>query len=148
MKLNRNVVWTTLLGISAGAIGAVGCNGSGPSQQQVQQQAEQTTVAAKQDAKDAVAATRVAAAEAEKDVNAAAAGIKSGLQQNTAGDADNRANLNKSSQIRLAMLPGISMSKAGEIIDHRPYANAHQLVTRGLLTEDEYLKIAADVTAR
>ncbi len=126
-------------------LGVAGCNGSGPSQQQVQQQAEQTTVAAKQDAKEAVAATRTATAEAEKDVNAAAAGIKSGLQKNAPGDSDSRADLNSSTQIRLAMLPGISMSKAGEIVDHRPYAHAHQLVTRGLLTEEQYQKIAPDV---
>jgi len=147
-RIGMNFSKSSLCAAALAIIGIDGCNGSGPSQQQIQQQAEQTTIAAKKDAKDAAAATRVAAAEAEKDVNAAAAGIKNGLQQNTPGDADNRTNLNSSTQIRIAMLPGISMAKAGEIVDHRPYASAHQLVTRGLLTEDQYRKIAADVTTR
>jgi DNA uptake protein ComE-like DNA-binding protein len=144
--------WMLALGICVAVMAAVGCNGSGPSPQQVQQDAAKTTADAKKGAEQAVAATRQAAAVAVQDVNAAASGVKSGIDENApAGSSlksDLKANLNTSTQVRLAMLPGISMDKAGEIVEKRPYANSHQLVSRGLLTEDEYQKIASDITTR
>jgi DNA uptake protein ComE-like DNA-binding protein len=128
-----------------------GCNGSAPTQQQVQQQAAQTTVAAKQGAKEAVAATKQAAAVAVQDVNSVAAGVKEGIRQDTpngSAKSSTKANLNTSTQLRLAMLPGISMSKAGEIVDQRPYSSKRQLVSKGLLTEEQYARIADDVTTK
>ena len=41
----------------------------------------------------------------------------------------------------LSSLPGITSPKAERIIAERPYASAHQLVTRHVLTEDEYSQI-------
>jgi DNA uptake protein ComE-like DNA-binding protein len=140
--------WMLAAGLSLLTMCAAGCNGSAPSQQQVQQDAAQTTAVAKQDAQQAVAATRQAAAVAVQDVNAAASGVKSGLQQSSPSDSTTKANLNTSTQVRLALLPGISLSKAEEIIDKRPYASPRQLVSRGVLTQEQYDKIAPDVTTR
>ena len=64
-----------------------------------------------------------------------AEGVKEGLSNKHSVD------LNKASKNDLTALPGISAQKADRIIAERPYANAQQLVTRHLLTEDEYAQI-------
>jgi DNA uptake protein ComE-like DNA-binding protein len=38
----------------------------------------------------------------------------------------------------LAALPGVSAKQADRIIAERPYATTRQLVTRHILSEDEY----------
>jgi hypothetical protein len=38
-------------------------------------------------------------------------------------------------------LPGITSQQADRIIAERPYASPHQLVTRSILSEDEYSQI-------
>jgi DNA uptake protein ComE-like DNA-binding protein len=38
-------------------------------------------------------------------------------------------------------LPGITPHKADRIIAERPYADPHQLVTRHVLSEDEYAQV-------
>ncbi|HEY1677628.1 MAG TPA: helix-hairpin-helix domain-containing protein [Candidatus Sulfotelmatobacter sp.] len=71
----------------------------------------------------------------KRDTKAVAEGIKEGLGKKGAVD------LNKASKSDLAGLPGITDAKADRIIGERPYANAHQLVTRHVLTQDEYAQI-------
>jgi DNA uptake protein ComE-like DNA-binding protein len=46
--------------------------------------------------------------------------------------------LNKAPKEDLASLPGLDEHKADRIVAERPFANTHQLVTRHILTEDEY----------
>jgi DNA uptake protein ComE-like DNA-binding protein len=50
-------------------------------------------------------------------------------------------NLNKASKDDLETLPGITAQKAERIIAERPYADTHQLVTRHVVSEDEYGQI-------
>jgi DNA uptake protein ComE-like DNA-binding protein len=71
----------------------------------------------------------------KRDTKAVAEGVKEGLSNKRSVD------LNKASKDDLTTLPGISSQKADRIITERPYANAHQLVTRHVLTEDEYTQI-------
>ena len=138
----RQVLVCALLAATAG-IGLAGCDNTRPSDQQVQEQAAQATATAKQGAKEAVAATQAAAAEAERDVNDVAAGVKQGIHENAPP-----VDLNAATQVRIATLPGISLSKAGDIVKGRPYASPHELVSRGLLTGDQYAKIAGQVIAK
>jgi competence protein ComEA len=71
-----------------------------------------------------------------RDTKAVAEGIKEGL------NTDKKAiDLNKASRDELAGLPGLDTHKADQIIAERPYADAHQLVTRHVLTEDEYAQV-------
>jgi hypothetical protein len=127
---------------SAACLTLAGCDNSRPTDQQVQQQAAQATATAKEGAKQAVAATQVAAAEAERGLNDVAAGVKQVIHEDAPP-----VDLNTASQIRLATLPGISLSKAGDIVNGRPYSAPHQLVSRGLLTRDQFARIATQVTA-
>jgi DNA uptake protein ComE-like DNA-binding protein len=49
--------------------------------------------------------------------------------------------VNKATKDDLTSLPGVTAQKADRIIAERPYANAHQLVSRHVLSEDEYSQI-------
>ncbi len=71
----------------------------------------------------------------KRDTKAVAQGIKEGLSNKRALD------LNKATKNDLTSLPGISAKRADRIIAERPYANTHQLVTRRILTEQEYSQI-------
>lgn len=71
----------------------------------------------------------------KRDTKAVAQGLKEGLSNKRSVD------LNKATKDDLASLPGITTQKADRIIAERPYANAHQLVTRRVLSEDEYSQI-------
>lgn len=74
-------------------------------------------------------------AAVKRDSKAVAEGIKDGLSSKKAVD------LNRASKAELSDLPGITDRQADRIIAERPYANIHQLVSRRVLTEDEYSKI-------
>lgn len=71
----------------------------------------------------------------KRDSKAVAQGIKDGLSSKRSVD------LNKGSKDDLTSLPGITTQKADRIIAERPYANTHQLVTRHVLSEDEYSQL-------
>jgi DNA uptake protein ComE-like DNA-binding protein len=115
--------------------------------QHLQEQAAQATEQAKQGSKQALADARVAAKNAEQAVNDVAAGVKKGLDDKTP-DGSARVDLNSASGADLTALPGISVRKAREIIDHRPYTSSHDLVKDGLLTEAQFEEIAPKVTVR
>ena len=74
-------------------------------------------------------------AAVKRDTKALAQGLKDGLSSKRAID------LNKASKDDLSSLPGITSHQADRIIAERPYANTHQLVTRRILTEEEYAQI-------
>ena len=71
----------------------------------------------------------------KRDSKAVAEGVKEGLSNKKSVD------LNKASKDDIASLPGISSREADRIVAERPYANTHQLVTRHIVSEDEYSKI-------
>src|ERR1700751_921882 len=68
----------------------------------------------------------------KRDTKAVAQGVKEGLSNKKSVD------LNNASKDDLVSLPGMDEAKADRIIAERPYANPRQLVTRHVLTEDEY----------
>lgn len=71
----------------------------------------------------------------KRDTTAVAEGVKEGLSGKKSVD------LNKASREDLSALPGITGPRADRIIAERPYATTHQLVTRHVLSEDEYSAI-------
>jgi DNA uptake protein ComE-like DNA-binding protein len=83
--------------------------------------------------------TAEATATLKRDTKAVAEGVKEGLTEKKLVD------LNKASKDDLTGLPGITAQRADRIIAERPYASAHQLVTRHVLSEDEYLQIQSRV---
>ncbi len=71
----------------------------------------------------------------KRDSKAVAQGLKEGLSNKKSVD------LNRASKDELASLPGIDAHQADRIIAERPYANPHQLVTRHVLSEDQYNQV-------
>src|SRR5271168_3625635 len=87
------------------------------SDQHLQDQAAQATEQAKQGSKEALADAKVAAANAERAVNDVAAGVKQGLDgKSTPGGGNARVDLNDASEADLSGLPGISSTKARQIV--------------------------------
>ena len=74
--------------------------------------------------------------------------MKDGVNSNKEGDTGDLVDINSASTARIAMLPGISISKAHDIVEGRPYRNPHALVGRGLLTQEQYDHISDKITAR
>jgi DNA uptake protein ComE-like DNA-binding protein len=142
-KRQRNLLAVaTILGMTA----LTACNPPA-NDQHLQEQAAQATEQAKQGSKEALADAQVVAKNAEQAVNDVAAGVKKGLDDKTP-DGSARVDLNSASDADLTALPGISVRKARDIIDHRPYASSHDLVKDGLLTEAQFEEIAPKVTVR
>ena len=74
----------TALAAFAAILWLAGCDNPPQNDQQVKQQAAQTTEQVKADGKQAVADTRAAAGQAEQKLNDVAAGVKEGIHSNTA----------------------------------------------------------------
>jgi DNA uptake protein ComE-like DNA-binding protein len=101
--------------VFASCLTLAGCSNQNPDQ--IRQKTAEETAAIKRDSK------------------AVAEGVKDGLSSKRSVD------LNKASKDDLTSLPGIDARQADRIIAERPYASPHQLVTRRVLSEDEYSKI-------
>ncbi len=149
-------LWKELAFLILTALGAwlvvlwlAGCGNRPQSDQQVKQQAAQTTEQVRAKAQQAEADARMEAANAERKVNDIAAGVKKGLSSNTSPGApgSNLVDLNTASKARLTTLPGISPVRAGRIIHNRPYATPHDLISKGVLSQEEYNRISSQITA-
>jgi len=122
--------------------GSVSCN-STPSQDQRQrdektrEEAAKATERIKPELKEAGKELGQAARQAAEDAKAAAEGVKEGWNR----DHPHPVDLNSASEDELTTLPGISKADARKIIRGRPYQSKDQLVTKGILTREDYDKI-------
>jgi DNA uptake protein ComE-like DNA-binding protein len=85
-----------------------------------------------------------AAKTAADDAKAAAQGVKEGWDRGAHATID----VNSASEADLVTLPGISHHDARKIIANRPYSDRHDLVAKGVLTEDQYASIRDGVAAK
>jgi len=76
----------------------------------------------------------------KRDTKAVAEGVREGLSSKKTVD------LNKASKDDLLSLPGITAPRADRMIAERPYASAHQLVSRHVLPEQQYSQLQDRVT--
>jgi competence protein ComEA len=76
-----------------------------------------------------------------RDAKAVAEGVKEGMSR------DKTININKASREDLTGLPGITEHEADRIMAARPFNNAHDLVTRRVLSEAEYARIRDRIIA-
>jgi len=79
--------------------------------------------------------TANATAKLKRDSVAVAQGIKEGLSNKRVLD------LNTASKSDLASLPGLNDAAAGRIIASRPFDNKDQLVTKKVLSQEQYDKV-------
>jgi DNA uptake protein ComE-like DNA-binding protein len=144
-----NFMGMATLGFSLTVLGLSACNNPPKTDQQLKDQAAQTTQEVKQDAQEAAANAKVAAAKAERKVDDIAAGVKEGLHSNTPPPGSSGSvDINSASADRLSTLPGISAARAKRIIDNRPYSSPHDLVSKGLVSEAEYQRISGSIVAQ
>lgn len=143
--MNLGVRVMAALGLCVALLWVTSCNTDGrrESDRQIQQQAQQATEKAKRAADQAAAEARVAAANAEREAHDVAKGVKDGLH-----NGKSAVDVNSASRAELESLPGVSPTAARRIEAHRPYGSTDDLVRKGALSEDEYNRIAGDVTAR
>ncbi len=123
-----------------------------PTDEQIRENSAQATRELKAGAKVAAENAGTVAKQAAKGLGAVAAGVHDGLKGDSSGTRDDansdRVDINSASEIRLAMLPGISITKAHDIAQGRPYSSTRALVRKGLLTRQQYDRIANRITAR
>jgi DNA uptake protein ComE-like DNA-binding protein len=86
--------------------------------------------------------TAQATSDFKRDAKALAEGVKEGWSR------DQPLDLNKASKDQLTSLPGMSNEGAERIIDGRPYGSASELVSRRIISQQEYEKIKDQVTAK
>jgi DNA uptake protein ComE-like DNA-binding protein len=84
--------------------------------------------------------TAEATAKLKRDTVAVAKGIKEGLSNKQV------VNINTASKDELKSLTGIDDATAERIVAARPFDNKDQLVTRRVVTQEEYDKIAGRIT--
>ena len=102
-----------------------------------------TACSSKQDNPDEIRERTAQATETvRRDTKAVVEGVKEGMR------SDNKAiNINKASREDLLTLPGITDHEADRIIAGRPFDDAHDLVSRHIVSEGEYAKISDRVIA-
>ena len=103
---------------------AVGCTSQNPSPDEVREKTAQAT------------------SDINRDAQALAQGVREGWNR------DNPLDMNRASKDQLLSLPGMSSEAADRVIAGRPYSNAHELVSRRAISEQEYAKIRDQVTAK
>ena len=103
---------------------AVGCTSQNPSPDEVREKTAQAT------------------SDIKRDAQAVAQGVREGWNR------DNPLDLNRASKDQLLSLPGMSSEAADRVIAGRPYSNAHELLSRRAISEQEYAKIRDQVTAK
>jgi DNA uptake protein ComE-like DNA-binding protein len=87
---------------------------------------------------------RKVADEVAEQAHAAVQGAQEGWERGGQKALD----LNSASETELVALPGVNRRQARKIIAGRPYREKHDLVSKGILTEEGYAKISDSVTAR
>jgi DNA uptake protein ComE-like DNA-binding protein len=85
-----------------------------------------------------------AAKTAAEQAHAAAQGVKEGWGRGRTDKLD----LNSAKESEIVALPGISRREARRIVAGRPYESPHDLVDKGIISEDEYRAIRNQVTAK
>lgn len=79
--------------------------------------------------------TAQATAELKTDTKAVVEGVRDGLNR------DKTVNLNTATEDQLMTLPGVTNTRARRVIAGRPYNDPHDVVTRHILSEEEYQRI-------
>jgi DNA uptake protein ComE-like DNA-binding protein len=109
----------------------------------------------RQDAASATAKAKPALEAAGKEINQVAdraaedarAAVQ-GAKEGWSGNQQPLVDLNKSTEADVEGLPGLTAQDAHDIVQHRPYADKHDLVTRHVLTQATYDKISDRVTVK
>jgi DNA uptake protein ComE-like DNA-binding protein len=128
-------------------IGSASCNSTSSRDRQqrdakTREEAAKATERIKPELKEAGKELGQAARQAAEDARAAAQGVQEGWSH----DHTHPLNLNSASESELTTLPGITRADARQIIRRRPYHSKEELVSRGILSRQDYNSIRDDVS--
>lgn len=124
-------------------------NGTQTQARESQDQKTRETVAhATEKAKQASKQLADKADEAAKDVAHKAEIVKEGVKQGWNQEPSGRVNLNSASEADLQSLPGINQEDAQKIINGRPYSNANDLLSKQIVSRNEFAKIQSRITVK
>jgi DNA uptake protein ComE-like DNA-binding protein len=148
-KSLRPLAIVAICAFGVSVVGMSGCyRSTSENDQQLRQKSADATRDLQKGAKQLAAGTKVAAANAVNGVNAVAQGVKDGVNSSKSGESGDLVDINSASTVTIAMLPGISISKAHDIVKGRPYRNTRSLVHRGLLTQEQFDQITSKITVK
>ena len=112
--------------------------------QKTREQVANATAKLKEESRVAAKNADEAAREAGHELKVAAQGAKEGWDR-----TDSRpVNVNSASKERLETLPGLSARECEKVINGRPYSSTRQLVSRGIISQAQYDRIANRLTTR
>ena len=72
---------------------------------------------------------------------------KSSTASDTSSKTSGKLDLNTATKDQLTSLPGITDADAQKILDGRPYRAKNQLLSKGIISKDEYAKIKGQIIA-
>ena len=132
-------------------LGLPGCTSKNQSAQQrkaedekTRQEAADTTQKAKEDAKKAAQKLGEASKEFAHKAEVVGQGVKEGWDRDNFQVVD----LNTGSESELRSLPGLSKEDVQKIIGGRPYKSPHELVARGIVSEDRFREIGNRIVVK
>ena len=125
-----------------------GCEGNSADQrareERTRDEVAKVTERAKPALEEAGRKIEKAANEAADQAQAAAEGVREGWDRG----GHQLVNVNAASEDELAGLPGISHREARRIVAGRPYADRHELVVKGAISEETYARIKDRITSK
>jgi len=72
---------------------------------------------------------------------------KSSTASDTSSKTSGKLDLNTATKDQLMSLPGVTDADAQKILDGRPYRAKNQLLSKGIISKDEYAKIKGQIVA-
>ena len=148
LRSMRHVLSATAMAASLAGCGLVQSDNQTDAQKQENERKTRDEVAkatekAKPELQKAGQELKDAAKTAAGQAKAAAQGVKDGWERSRSRKLD----LNSANESELEALPGISRREAHKIIAARPYRAPHELVEKGIVSEEQYAEIRDQVGA-
>lgn len=134
------------------ALSLIGCNARNSNtnaqsqeskDQKTREDVSNATAKVKEESRVAAKNLDEAAHQAAHDARVAAQGAKEGWNRKET----TVVNVNSASKTQLESLPGMSAKQSENVINNRPYSSKHDLVAKGIISQEEYDRIADRLTA-
>lgn len=150
------VYWRSVCGLVLAVMIAVGVAGCGlvqsdsktdaqkrSDEEKTRDEVAKATERAKRELQKAGQEVKEAAKTAAGQAEAAAQGVKGGWEQSKSDKVD----LNSADENELSTLPGVTRRDARKIIASRPYRAPHELMEKGIVSDERYSQIRDKVSA-
>ena len=123
-----------------------GCTQKSMTPEQTREETADAAKKVREESKEAAKQIEAASDQVKDQVKAVAQGAKEGWNDDK--DKTRTVDINTASEAELTSLPGVGKTEARGIIKARPFTTKHELVSRGIFSEDDYLKLSDRVTVK